>query len=127
MKQCTDFDTNSNNVYDGSDHGCDTINSELDLEWVSSMTDHFLISWNMNNEIKEKITLKDTWRLNSDKWDAYRTSLMTGMNLLMNFIVKHIANIKNDKEMKDFIDIITEKMAKQIRVQGCSAYKVSRL
>ena len=55
LKQCTDFDTNSHNVYDGSDSGCDVINSELDLQWVSDVSDHFIMSWNLNNEIKSKI------------------------------------------------------------------------
>ena len=118
LKQCTDFDTNSNNVYDGSLNGCDTINSELDLEWITNISDHFLVSWNMNNEIKDKIVLKETWRLNSEKWEEYRASLMIGLNLLMEYINSNIDCIQNNNEMCSFIDIITEKLTRQIRVSA---------
>ena len=118
LKQCTDFDTNSNNVYDGSENGCDVINSELDLEWITNVSDHFIMSWNMNNENKDNIVLKETWRLNSDKWNEYRASLVVGLNLLFEFIFNNIYDINGNDEMHDFIDIITEKLAKQIRVSA---------
>ena len=118
LKQCTDFDTNSNNVYDGSENGCDVINSELDLEWITNVSDHFIMSWNMNNENKDNIVLKETWRLNSDKWNEYRASLVVGLNLLFEFIFNNIYDINGNDEMNDFIDIITDKLAKQIRVSA---------
>ena len=116
VKQCTDFNTNTRNVYDGSDSGIDTINSELDLVWVTNMSDHFLLSWNINNQDLKNVKLKETWRLNSEKWDEYRTSLMIGMERLCDFIDNSITVYR--KNMHNLIDIITEKLTRQIRVSA---------
>ena len=116
IKQCTDFNTNTQNVYDGSDSGIDVINSELDLVWITSVSDHFLLSWNINNQNRENVKLKETWRLNSDKWDEYRISLMIGMERICVFIGQNMMKYAN--KMENFIDILTEKLTKQIRVSA---------
>ena len=112
VNKCSDFKTNSFNVYDGSDTGNDVINSELDAEWVSTVSDHFLVQWNINYKLRENDGLKETWRLNSENWNNYRNVLDASMRIWYNqYIDGEYRNMKGT----ELIDVLSDRLAKAIR------------
>ena len=66
IESVSGYNTNSNNDGNGLE------NSDLDLEWVNKMSDHFLVVWNINQDIKDDTIINETWRLNSENWEQYR-------------------------------------------------------
>ena len=44
-------------------------NSDLDSNWITNVSDHFCVMFNINTKANNSDEIKQSWRLNSDKWD----------------------------------------------------------
>ena len=91
------YDISSNNDGNGLE------NSELDIQWVNDMSDHFLVKWNINKKINDDDSVNETWRLNSKNWSEYTYLLES----LIYFIDE---NCIKDKDINDVVIYLTKSM-----------------
>ena len=73
----TNWDTNSFTLYNSdSNNSSDNLyNNELDSKWVTEVSQHFAISFDVSSKFTNDNEIKYAWRLNSKNWDEYRNIL----------------------------------------------------
>lgn len=107
IEKCSDWTSNSYNYYDEENTGEDVENYELDIEWLSDVSDHFALTWNINYNI-ENNTEKWTWRLNSKNWENFRIAMEMNSSIWIDKFIKFEKN-------KVPIDTMTELLTKMLR------------
>ena len=93
------WDTNSYTIY-GADR------SEMDLQWISNISDHFAITYQINAKIeKNGKGIKQAWRLNSEHWDEYNEIL----GILLIHWNEYCDFFENDaNKVDEMIDLLTK-------------------
>ena len=106
----TNWDTNSFTIYNNDAEINDNIQyNELDSKWVSEMSQHFAISFDISSVISDINEIKYTWRLNSKNWDEYR-------NILKILIDKWLIVYDNLQSDGNNINFLTVELTKCIKL-----------
>ena len=113
QSKVNNWDTNSYTVY-GNDR------SEMDLQWVSNVSDHFAITYNIKiKPEKVNIGIKQAWRLNSKNWDEFNNMLA----IMLKYWSEYCDVFENDSEK---VDIIIELLTKAILIAAITTIGIKK-
>ena len=113
QNKVVNWETNSYTAY-GEDK------SELDLQWISNVSDHFAIQFDINIK-PEKVGsgIKQAWRLNSTHWDDFNEMLQ----ILLKYWNEYCDVFENDNTK---VDKIIELLTKAILIAAITTIGIKK-